>query len=262
MNIQKFSISNRHDQKLVVVVNEHSVKKGLAFIMHGLGGFKEGGNIVAMESVFRADGYTTVVFDTTDSIGESGGEYEKATMEKYYTDLCDVIDWSKEQAWFQEPFVLAGHSMGGYSTVRFAEEHPESVKGVFAFAPAISGSLSHEAHRRSKLEDYEQWQVSGWKIRQSLSKPGTEMRLPWSHMMERLKHDLLPGAASLTMPICIIVGEHDESCPPDHQCLLFDAVPSEHKELTVIPGAEHVFRSDHDLEQLRKALSNWLESLH
>lgn len=246
---------------MAVVIRENPAQKGLAFIMHGLGGFKENDSIVAMEGVFRADGYATVVFDTTDSIGESEGAYENATMEKYYTDLCDVIDWSKEQAWFEKPFVLAGHSIGGYSTLRYAEEHPDSVKGVFAFAPAISGSLSHEAHRRSKLDDYERWQASGWKVRQSLSKPGTQMRLPWSHMMERLKHDLLPGADSLTMPICIIVGEHDESCPPDHQRLLFDMIPSVHKELTVIPGAEHVFRSEADLRCLRETLSPWLAKL-
>lgn len=37
----KTFIKNRNDKKIAVVVEENSNSKGLAFVMHGLGGFKE-----------------------------------------------------------------------------------------------------------------------------------------------------------------------------------------------------------------------------
>jgi hypothetical protein len=36
-----------------------------------------------------------VLFDTTHSFGESGGNYEDATTTQYYQDLEDVISWAK-----------------------------------------------------------------------------------------------------------------------------------------------------------------------
>ena len=86
------------------------------------------------------------------------------------------------------------------------------------------------------------------------------MRLPWSHMLERLKHDLMPNASKITMPILFIVGEKDESCPPDQQKILYDLVP-EPKELHIISNAPHTFREPEHLGALRNILGDWIEKL-
>ncbi len=253
-------IKNRHDQNIAVVINEKAESKSLAFIMHGLGGFKEQPHILAMAEVFNDAGFTTVLFDTTNSIGESDGKYEDATMKNYYEDLEDVIKWSKNQPWYKEPFYLAGHSLGGYSVVRYAEENPESVKAVFAWAPVVSGELSYKA--TEKAGELKEWEHTGWKIRISNSKPGLEIRLPWSHMLERLHHNLLPNVSKLTMPITIIVGDQDTSCPPAHQQILFDAIPSQHKELIIVKDAPHTFREEEHLEKLKTSLNTWIEKIN
>ena len=36
-------------------------------------------------------------------------------------------------------------------------------------------------------------------------------------MEERLNHDLIPKVSNLSMPILIIVGSKDDSCPLEHQ---------------------------------------------
>ncbi len=260
MNIMnKLLIKNRHNLKISLVTNEHPSSKGIVFIIHGLGGFKEQPHIQLVTQIFFSAGYTTIVFDTTNSIGESEGKYEDATLSGSYTDLEDVIQWSKNQLWYKEPFCLAGHSMGGYSVVRFAEEYPEIVKGVFAWAPVVSGELSYKSSEREV--ELAEWKRMGYKTRISNSKPGLELRLPWSHMVERLNHNLLPQAHKLTMPLLIVVGEEDTSCPPAHEKILFDAIPLSKKELVIIPKAPHTFRDEKHLEQLTDYLTSWLSKL-
>jgi len=39
--MNKLFIQNQHSQKLAVVIEEQKDAKGLAFVMHGQGGFKE-----------------------------------------------------------------------------------------------------------------------------------------------------------------------------------------------------------------------------
>jgi len=257
--MEKVFIKNRHNLSIVVVINKHYNSKGLAFVMHGLGGFKEQPHIQLIANTFQEAGLTTILFDTTNSIGESDGKYEDATMENYYEDLEDVISWSKSQPWYQEPFILAGHSLGGYSVIRFAEKYPEKVKGVFAWAPVVSGELSYKATKQSN--ELIEWQKSGWKIRTSNSKPGLELRLPWSHMTERLSHNLLPGADKLTMPIAILVGDQDTSCPPTHQQILFDTIPPKEKQLHIVKDARHNFNDKKHLEKLKTILRKWIQKL-
>ena len=241
----KFSIKNRKDLDIVgdLLVPQNS--KNLAFVEHGHGGYKEEKHIQVTEDTLFDHGYTVVNFDATNSIGESGGKYEYSNMQAHYEDLVDVIEWAKSQNWYIEPFVLAGHSLGGYSVAQY----PEKVKGVFPFAPVVSGKLSLEAAEKFHPEETKKWKETGWRHSMSESKPGTEKNLPWSYMEEKLHHDLLPQALKLTMPVLLVVGENDESCPADQQQMLYELVPGK-KEIHVIPGARHVFKTPEHLDTL------------
>lgn len=255
--MKTFSIQNRKDLKIVLDVSIPENPIGLAFVLHGLGGFKDQKHIQLIADTFFEHGYTVVNFDATNSIGESEGRYEDATMQNHYEDLVDVVAWAKTQDWYMEPFILAGHSLGGYAVAQYAEDFPREVKGVFPFALVVSGELSFEAAKRYKKEETDAWKETGWTYRKSNSKPGIEMKLPWSHMEERLKHDLRPNADKLTMPVLFLMGEKDESCPPDQEKILFGLVPGK-KEFHTIPDAPHTFRTQEHLEALKAVLTDWL----
>ncbi len=255
--MEKVFIENRRGQKIAVVIEQPEASRGLAFVMHGLGGFKEQVHVEMFARCFVDNGFTTVRFDTADTIGESGGRYEDATITSYYRDLEDVISWSKSQDWYSAPFFLVGHSLGGISTALYAEQHPEEIMGLAPISSVISGALSQEAHRP---EDDDKWKQTGWQTRMSRSKPGVELRLPWSHMEDRLKYDLLKDAKKLTMPVLLIVGEIDEGTPPRHQQKLFDVLPGE-KELHVISGAGHSYREQGCLDQVKVYLDNWIKKV-
>lgn len=54
--MEKLFIKNRKDQKVAVLVEGEGNTKGLAFIMHGLGGFKEQAHLQVMAEAFGGGG--------------------------------------------------------------------------------------------------------------------------------------------------------------------------------------------------------------
>ena len=251
-------IKNRKDQKIAVIVEENPEHKGLAFVMHGLGGFKEQPQLQTFAKAFKDNGYTIVMFDTTSTAGESDGRFEDATVGGYYNDLEDVIAWAKTQSWYMEPFCLSGHSLGGYSSILFAVKYPEQVKTIIPTQTFISGKLSMEA---APSEELKAWKETGWQIKESKSKPGFIKRSPWSHMEERLNHDLLKeGLKKLVMPVLLISGDLDKSVPIEHQMLIYERLPGK-KEIYTVKGAGHGFYSKEHLDEVYGVFDNWIKNL-
>lgn len=251
---RRFGIKNREGLRLAVVVEQQSAPKGLAFVMHGLGGFKEQPHIRAMIGAFHDNGFDVVSFDAANTIGESGGRFENASVTNYLTDLEDVIAWAAMQPYYREPFALAGHSLGGLCTALYAEQHPERVRLLAPISTVVSGVLSLEAHGPAELQ---RWKETGWREEESRSKPGVMKRLPWSHMEDRLRYDLLPGAGKLTMPVLLMVGSEDDGTPPEQQQTFHDVLPGP-KQLHVIEGAPHTFRDPAHNQEIREVMGGWI----
>jgi len=255
--MKKETIKNRKGQNVVVIIEKVDNPKGLVFVMHGLSGFKEQPHIQTMADAFKEKKYTVVRFDTTNTLGESDGRMENATTTNYLEDLEDVLSWAQSQDWYQEPFCLAGHSLGSICVSLYTENYPEKVKALAPISTVVSGKLSFET--RSK-EEFEEWKKTGWHTHKSKSKPGVTYRLPWSHMEDRLKYNLLDKVNKLTMPVLLIAGENDEYTPPKHQKILYDKLPGR-KELHAIKGSPHTFREEKHLKEVKEILLNWIDSL-
>lgn len=256
--MEKITLKNRKNQKVVVLVEEAKDQKGLAFVMHGLGGFKEQPHIQTYAEAFLDNRYTVVRFDTTNTFGESEGDYQDATTTNYYEDLEDVIEWTKQQGWYQELFCLAGHSLGSMCVALYAENHPEKVKALAPTSTVVSGKLSAETKKYRDI--LEEWKRTGWCVEPSESKPGLIKRLKWAEMEDRLRYDLLPNVHRLTMPVLLLVGEQDDSTPPEHQQLLYEKLPGR-KELHIIKGAKHTFRNPEHLAGIKQIFNQWIKNL-
>lgn len=257
----KTFIEDRDGKKLCVVVEGPQDGPGkLAFVMHGLGGNKEQAHIRAMAEAFLELEYTVVTFDAAHTFGESEGEYEDATITNYHADLEDVIAWAAAQRWYVEPFVLCGHSLGGISVALFAEEYPRKVRALAPISTVVSGALTFETHQMFPgLEDLDQWKRDGFTVTKSHDGK-RQKRLKWSHMEDRLKYDLLPGAGKLTMPVIMIVGEKDDRTPLLHERQLYDKLPGP-KEIHVIPGARHSFYEPAEQAELKQLIKTWATKL-
>lgn len=251
----KETIRNRHDKNVVVLVEKSENPMGLAFVVHGLSGNKEQPHIRAMVEAFKEKNYTVVSFDTTNTFGESDGQLEDATITSSYEDLEDVIEWSKNQNWYQEPFVLAGHSLGSIAILLYTEKFPDKIKALAPISTVVSGKLSFETKAEGNLDEWKQKGIKIWK-----GHSGKEKRLKWSHMEDRLKYDVLPEIGKIKVPVLLAVGEHDISTPVNHQKLLYEKLNCE-KEIHIIKGAEHTFRGDKELREIKDIFLKWIDKI-
>ena len=258
---EKVFIKNRNNKKISVLIEKQENQKGLVFVMHGLGGFKEQPHIQAFADSFLESGFTIVRFDTTNTLGsgESEGNYEDATVTNYFADLEDVIKWAGGQEWYEEPFYLVGHSLGGISILLFAEKFPNKVKCLAPIATVVSGKMSLKAPKYQGNNILEKWKKTGFRMEESKSQPGVIKKLKWSHMEDRLKYNVLNDVDKLKMPVLLIVGTNDESASLDSQQILFDCLPGE-KEIHVIKDSDHNFRNNKYLKEVKEIIKKWISN--
>jgi len=255
----KITITNRHKEDLVVVTEDQPNAKGLVFVMHGFGGFKEQDQIRIMADTFLSAGYSVVTFDTTDSAGESGGSISKASATKNYQDLEDVIKWAGEQSWYQEPFIMAGHSLAGLCILLYTIKYQDKVKAIAPISTVISGRHLLNSPDINRIKGA--WEETKWYITESNSKPGFIKKIPWSFMIDMQKYNVLDNADEIKIPVLMAVGEHDPTTTIDNQKLLYNKLSAKDKELHVIKGAYHTFRKPEHLEALRKFFETWINKL-
>jgi len=251
-------IQNKKGQNMVVITEETESQKGLAFVMHGLGGFKEQAHIQTMAEAFKEKGYTVVRFDTTNSVGESDGKLELATVTNYYEDLEDIIKWAQKQKWYQEPFCLAGHSLGGFCISWYAINHPGKVKAIAPISSFISGNIFLETLKTK--ESIEGWERRGYREWESSSKPGLIKRLNWSFAVDSLKYNLLTKIEEIKVPVLIIVGDQDTDTRLENLKILYEKLATK-KEFHIIKGAPHTFQEENHLQEIKNIFLNWINSL-
>jgi pimeloyl-ACP methyl ester carboxylesterase len=251
----KAFIKNRDGNEICVLVENINDNDKLVFAMHGLSSYKEQQHFRTIVEAFLENDYTVVTFDVVHTFGESrGGKYEDATTTNYYADLEDVVSWAAGQEWYREPFAMTGHSMGGFCTAYYAQNHPAKVKAIAPISTVVSGQLLYEAHDKEKLK---KWQNDGVVV--YMSHDGKrEKRLKWGYMEDAFKYDLLDKVERLTMPVLLIVGENDDGTPPEHQKILFDKLHGQ-KELHVIKGALHSFYEPHEQAELKQLIKTWVK---
>lgn len=258
MKLEKVFIKNKKNQNISVQIEKSNNQKGLVFVMHGLGGRKNQEHIRSICEVFIKQNITVISFDTTNSFGESDGKFEDATLTNYFQDLQSVILWSENQDFYQEPFFLAGHSIGGICILLYSQQHPDKIKALAPISTVITGKMTLETKQEGDLE---KWKKEG--IREWRGNSGNIKRLKWAHIEDRLKYDALKEINKITMPTILIVGENDTSTPVNQQQILFNNLKTT-KEIHIISNADHNFRGGDEkanLNELKTILENWIKKL-
>ena len=254
----KTEIENRQGQKIVVQIENETGKAGLVFIVHGLSGNKEQLHIQVYAESFIENDYVVVLWDSTNTLGESDGKLEDATLTNYFLDMEDVVEWSESQDWYSEPFVVAGHSLGGACNILYATKYPDKVK---ALAPT-SAFLSWNAYKDS-LESgtLESWKKNGYKEEESQSKPGLIKRYNWTLAENLQKYELFAKAREIDVPVLLVVGSDDDGTPPSSQERFLQNLPDDNGSLYIIHGAGHKFTQEKHLNEIKEIMSDWIQQL-
>lgn len=130
------------------VVLLHGVTATRRYVVHG------------SKALARA-GHRQVVYDA-----RGHGQSDPAPKDEGYgyPRLVDDLEVVAESELGDEPFVLAGHSMGAHTAVAYALDHRERLAGIVVIGPVDVGSIDPEALARwDRLADgLEQGGVEGF----------------------------------------------------------------------------------------------------
>ena len=148
--------------------------------------------------------------------------------------------------------------MGGYASLRYAQEYPDEVSGVVALAPVISGELSFIAYERKDPEGFKKWKEEG-SMSVTDKATGTIKIKHWFQMEERLNHDLLQKAQFLSASVLLIAAKNDSMCPPSHIEKLYKNLPDRDKEMAVIDEATHIFKTEAHRHEVFEYIKEWLK---
>lgn len=252
--MKRHTIKNQNNIDLVVNIEVHERPKGLAFVVHGLGGFKEQIHIKAMIDTFYNAGYTVIAHDAANTLGESGGKMEEATLTNYYEDFLDVVAWAKKQDFYQAPFIVSGHSLGGACAILYASQFPQNVKAIAPISAFIGGDSYKDTRDAGNLKE---WKSKGYRIEESKSKPGVMKKINWSFMEDALTYDLQKDAEHIECPVLLVTGSEDTGTPESSQRLIETAVQGP-VEVHIIEGMAHNPRSEEHISELKGILGKWL----
>lgn len=256
----EFKITNRSGQTLVGDVRIANIPKGLVFIQHGLSGFRKQPYLAALCDYLHQQSFTVCAFDAANSFGESDGALEQATLTRHHNDLVDVISWAKGQSWYQSPYYLVGHSLGGASVILYAARYPEEVAALAPLSTVTGGKNWIYAHETYVPADWGEWQRTGY--REKVSKTsGKTGRISMAFVDDLRQYELLELAPKLTMPVFMMVGDKDTSTPVECQKPFFEGLSDKVKSascLHIVEGAAHTFEREANIQTLCQKLIAWL----
>ena len=252
---EKITIRNWNNEKIVAVLDKKNKPIGLAVIMPGLSGHKEQPHIQIFKKAFDEKNFTTLVFDPGNSCGESYGKLEDATVTQYLHDLEDVIMWASKQEFYNEQFILAGHSLGSFCSLLYAEKFPNKIIAIAPISTVVNGKMNMDRYPKDLIKEWKEKGIREWK-----SHSGEIKRLKWRYIEDGIEHDTLKNIAKITMPCLLIVGEKDIETPVSDNKLLYGKLKCE-KEIRIIKGAEHTFREKKHLEEIKNIILKWIEKI-
>lgn len=198
--------------------------------------------------------YRTIAYDVR-GLGESSMGDGQYTIEGHVDDLLAVMDhFGIVKA------VIAGLSMGGYITLRALERNPERFHAAILCNTRSEADGNEAKVMRARTVAAVKSRGSGWFADDFIKKvfaassftrvPGaveairvTIARTPPLAIAGTLlalaaRTDTTSALEKVTVPTCIIVGEHDITTPPDASRAMHAAIPG--SELHIIPDAAHM----------------------
>ncbi|MCK9445859.1 lysophospholipase [bacterium] len=248
--MDKLFIKNRKVLEMAVVVDEIENQKGLVFLMHGFLSYKEHPLLLSTAQIFKENNFTTVLFDSTNSLGKSEGRMEDGTTTGYFEDLEDVIDWAKKQKWYDDKFYLVGHSLGGYCVAKYAAQN-ENVKNLILFNPKVLGEIFEKNNDEEMIKEWKEKGLIEW---ESHSSPGVFKRKGYKYFEDGINHNLLEIAGNIKCPVLILSGDEDEVIPIEQQKELFDRIKSK-KEIYIFKNGDHNLEGKEDSEEFINIIS-------
>ena len=233
-NMEKLFIKNQKGQKIATVILRPKTKTGkLAILCPGYLDTKDYEHLIELAKALTIKGYSVVRFDPTGT-WESEGDISEYTNTQYLEDIKSVLEYMLKEGVYTH-VLLGGHSRGGQLSLLYAARDPR-VSVVVGTMPSSGRTFVGPR--------YKEWKRDGVSV--SLRDiPGStekrEYRVPFSHVTDREKYDVVEDVKNICMPIIFIAGELDDTALPEYVKEIFDAA-NKPKTYILIKGVGHDYR--------------------
>jgi len=259
MQFSKQPIKNRYGKNILVHFEAAPEKTDkLAIIQHGYSGSMDQPHLIFMMNTYLDNGYNVLMLDCTNSHNDAEGILEENTIQSHYDDLEDSIEWASNQDWYNEPFALAGHSLGGLSIVAYASRKPEKVSSLCPAGMVISGRLLEQRTKENDPEYYKELITNG-KIRLDCNyKENVTGFRTYKWYTSMYDWDAVEYAKNITAPTLFVVGDEDHGTPPKDHKKVYDALNAP-KKIEIIKSSEHSYQGKE--KELSTILDAWLKEI-
>lgn len=250
-------IKNAHNEAIYIKLDgwQNFSQHKLAFLQHGLASNMEHSAIQTAKQALLDNGYFVVSFDSRYSLGKSDGEVRQASLSTFVDDLTSVIDWSKKQKFYQEPFAISGHSLGGASVIQYAALHPQQINILIPITPVISGELWEKSCMENMSDFCHQWKEIGFYEYKTDTRTAV---IPYQLIEDTKSYNALELAPDIKAKTLLIAGEKDIVINPQDIQTLSEQFQAPEK-FVLIPQSGHNFETKQNQADLYQTISDFIK---
>ena len=250
----KYFINNAKEQQICVNYEHNDKNSKLAFVCHGIASNKSFSVIRVIAQTLYDNDYNVITFDCRNCVGESHSDMKCAVLSDFCEDLQTVIDWAKEQSFYKEKFLLAGHSYGGSTVLDYAIKNSDEVDKVLFVSGAINGEMLNQLYITNRTDFYHQLCNGGT----TYTNNDKSCFLDDSFIKASYDYDFLKLADKITMPILQVMGDTNETSTFENNKKLHNIIKSEKKKIAQIKNCTHHYTSIENEADLAKDIKDFI----
>jgi uncharacterized protein len=217
-----------------------SAPRGTLILAHGIDG--NASDMLPRAWFLARDHYNTLVVDLR-AHGQSGGDYATPGYLEA-RDILGALAYLRHVRHQGGPIAVFGHSYGAVAAIYAASRTPD-IAAVIADGAFISFEKMMRRATIMLAQDPDRSYIDRLGLEVAGTRAAEWAVIPIYFLRTEVwpnpdRSDLLSAIPLINpRPILFIAGEKDEICPPENARLMYEVADSPHKELFIVPGAEH-----------------------
>ena len=244
-------LKNNQGQSIYVKIHNETGSK-LAFLLHGLASDMNHQVVQSAKKAFLDNGYTVVTFDARYSLGKSYGNISDVSLNTFLEDLETVVNWAKEQDFYREPFAVAGHSLGGATTILYSHNN-NNISFLIPIAPVVGGQQWENSCMKNMPDFCKQWKEKGY-YEYKLKEKSANI---FYNVVDNAKsYNAVKLAQNIKAPTLFVIAEKDRIVEEKDIQKVADIMKA---KIAKISQSSHNFITNKNQKDLYKTISDFIK---
>ncbi len=235
MEKESFTIVNENEHDIVgeLLRKEKKGRFPCIIFVHGLLEDRKAAYIKTLSTKFLDEGFAVLTYDSSQSLGDSGGKAEDVTISQRVSDLTRVISYARRRSFINDDKIIVfGHCYGAMTALAMEGFQNDLLGMVLVSTPA---RIEETQHTRKSQHDMMKIRLKRYF---HIEHNADQLRINYTFYEDGIKIDMDRAARNLKTPTLFIHGAKDESVPLTNSERLHARVIGP-KKLVVIDSMDH-----------------------